>query len=290
MAEAVKVKVLSSARKRSSYVDATISLGGENQLKIANKRGGPADLIVLAPDRVVSTKRKGCTYYVIITSGSKVVKIKVPTAEAQQHWFQIIDVLTTPSRGAAADIATPTTTRATSTSALCTSSHASTARIRDTSTPSSPFERDEERRRTTASIASSTSQFQAFSKDTGEGLYHSSFHTHNSDANSYQLIEDVFDCLSVSSSSAQQQSIFFIPTCSPPIIPPRPTHTLTKNYSPVWLPSGSSQQQERIVGKFQTRRSQSYQPQSINSTAISAPFDVFVPRTKSREHSRLSSV
>ena len=74
MAQPVKVKVLSSARKRSVYVDATIFLEGENQLRVVNQRGGPADLIVLAPDRAVTTKRKGSTHYVIIESGSKAVK------------------------------------------------------------------------------------------------------------------------------------------------------------------------------------------------------------------------
>ena len=86
----VLVKVRSHIHEKASYVPCFIHIEG-HQLRLVKRGGGSADIVVLSSHRVFSTAYKHGKFYVIIESGSKVVKLKLETAAAQRHWLDVLE-------------------------------------------------------------------------------------------------------------------------------------------------------------------------------------------------------
>ena len=87
----VQVKVRSRIQDSASYNECTVHISNL-QLRLTKRSGGPSEIIVLGSDRVVSMLNKGSRFYVMIECGPKVVKLKLPTAEAQRYWFDTFNV------------------------------------------------------------------------------------------------------------------------------------------------------------------------------------------------------
>ena len=71
-AEPVMVKLRSHPHERATYIECVVHVDG-NQLCLV-KHGGPTEIIALARDRVISTPFKHNHYYVIVHSGSSIIK------------------------------------------------------------------------------------------------------------------------------------------------------------------------------------------------------------------------
>ena len=87
-AEPVLVKVRSRQLEKAAYIECAAHIDG-NQLRLA-KRGGPADVIVLSSLELSAINRtyKRNRFYIAVETGSKLVKLKLSSAEAQERWFE----------------------------------------------------------------------------------------------------------------------------------------------------------------------------------------------------------
>ena len=93
---ALKVKLRMHPRDRAEYRDAALTLNGDYlNVTYLTSEGSHAEnsvVLLLPPERAVSAVVKRGVRYVVVESSTKNLKIKVPSAEAQDHWASALSV------------------------------------------------------------------------------------------------------------------------------------------------------------------------------------------------------